>query len=472
MSHFKLRDYQIRIIDSIRNSIKENNKRIILCAATGAGKTAIFSYMVSENYKRGGRILIFTHRKELLTQAGGAFEKFNLNPKYIKAGEYPSLTDNLHVAMVETFNRRIEDYLLFLQSRTLIVIDEAHLEVFTKIMPYISKDTFVIGATATPHRKGKQNCLSDFYTDLVQEVTTQELIDKGFLSIPKSYGIDIDLKGLKKIGEDYDLSGYYEKNKTYIGVVENYKKHSEHKKTILFASNVKSSLQVCKEFQLNGYDAKHIDGNTPDNQREIILKWFNDTPNAILCNCGILTAGFDQPDIETVILYRATTSIPLFLQMCGRGSRTTPTKTHFNILDFGKNIHRLGFWEDDRTWSLKKKKHKEGAAPKKICPSCDAILTAKLMECNYCGYIFQKKKEDEDEFAELVLLEKKQILKKAKKMDIHQKAKLAKRKLISAFWVLHQLTDIEDARLFVSLMGYKRGFEYINKNKFKVFQNA
>lgn len=472
-AHFKLRDYQLRMIDSVRQSFKNNNKRVLLCAPTGAGKTAIFSYMVAEHYKRGGRILIFTHRKELLTQAGGSFDRFDLNPKYIKAGEYPKLTDNLHVAMVETFNRRIDQYLLFLQSRTMIIIDEAHLEVFTKLMPYISKDTYVIGATATPHRKGKQKCLSEFYTDLIQEVSTQELIDKGFLATPKSYGIEIDLKGIKKKGEDYDMEDFYEKNKTYKGVVENYRKISENKKTILFSSNVNSSIQVCKEFNDNGYEAKHIDGNTPDAKRNEILKWFDETPNAIICNCGILTAGFDQPDIETVILYRATTSIPLFLQMVGRGSRTTETKKSFNILDFGKNIHRLGFWEDDRVWDIKKKAHKEKIAPVKICPCCTAVLHTTIKICSYCEYLFKSDDEEkEDEFVYLKLLNKKQVLKEASKMDILKKAILAKQKIISPFWVLHQLTDINEARHFIKLMGYKKGFEFVNKNKFKVFQNG
>src|SRR5690606_41971324 len=64
---------------------------------------------------------------------------------------------------------------------------------------------------------------------------------------------------------------------------------------------------------------------------ESVLKWFADSPNGILCNVGILTRGFDQPDIEVVILYRATKSLPLFLQMVGRGSRTTPTKKDFYI---------------------------------------------------------------------------------------------------------------------------------------------
>ena len=65
----------------------------------------------------------------------------------------------------------------------------------------------------------------------------------------------------------------------------------------------------------------------------------------MISNVGILNAGFDCPDIDVVILYRATMSLPLFLQMVGRGSRTTQSKSNFTILDFGNNIQRHGFWE-------------------------------------------------------------------------------------------------------------------------------
>ena len=72
-------------------------------------------------------------------------------------------------------------------------------------------------------------------------------------------------------------------------------------------------------------------------ERDRILGWFENTKGAVLCNCGILTAGYDCPDIEVIILYRATTSLPLFLQMVGRGSRVTDVKREFTILDFGNN---------------------------------------------------------------------------------------------------------------------------------------
>ena len=52
---------------------------------------------------------------------------------------------------------------------------------------------------------------------------------------------------------------------------------------------------------MRGYDARHIDAKTPANIRTETLAWFESVPNAILCNCGILTAGYDCPDIKTII---------------------------------------------------------------------------------------------------------------------------------------------------------------------------
>ena len=146
-------------------------------------------------------------------------------------------------------------------------------------------------------------------------------------------------------------------------------------------------------------------------ERKEILEWFDKTPNAIICNCGILTAGFDQADIKTVILYRATTSLPLFLQMCGRGSRLFPDKKYFKILDFGNNIQRHGFWQDDREWQLtyEKKKNKEAESPIKICPKCDAMNAASNKICTECGFVFPIPEPTKEEviLQELVKIETK-----------------------------------------------------------------
>lgn len=465
----ELRKYQEELIDGLRTSIQKGNKKIVLCATTGAGKTICFTYMISEHLKKGGRAMVFTHRKELLKQAGSSFEKFGLTPEFINAGSKPDLTKSLHVAMVETFDRRKDDLGLFLLQKTLIIIDECHINNFTKLFEYISKETIVIGVTATPHRKGANiPSLSDFYTDLVQDVDTQKLIELGFLAKAESFGVKIRMDKLKQKGDDYDTEKYYSEHKMYAGVVENWKRLTPNKKTLLFASNINSSIQVCQEFILNGIEAKHIDAKTPAHKRSESLNWFENTQGAVLCNCGILTAGYDCPDIETIILYRATTSLPLFLQMVGRGSRITPTKNKFTILDFGNNIHRLGFWEDKRVWGLEKEKQrineKEDAGFIKICKKCGAILLPSTKKCPYCGA--EIKKEEKEIIAELSLLTPAQKW----QTDLQTKALMCKNGIMNGFAVLHSLTDKQEARLFCKLMGYSPYFEQKQGYRFKVFQ--
>ena len=86
--------------------------------------------------------------------------------------------------------------------------------------------------------------------------------------------------------------------------------------------------------------------------RDEIVQWYKDTPNAILCNVAILTTGFDAPDTETVIMNRATLSMPLWLQCTGRGSRPSKNKQMFKILDLGENAITHGDWCDSRDWKL------------------------------------------------------------------------------------------------------------------------
>ena len=69
----ELYDYQNQYISSLKDAMKRGKRRLVLCAPTGAGKTVMFTYMVANAIKKGNRVIVFTHRKELLTQAGGTF---------------------------------------------------------------------------------------------------------------------------------------------------------------------------------------------------------------------------------------------------------------------------------------------------------------------------------------------------------------------------------------------------------------
>jgi type I site-specific restriction endonuclease len=89
--------------------------------------------------------------------------------------------------------------------------------------------------------------------------------------------------------------------------------------------------------------------NTEQERREILL-WFKTKPDAILTSVGILTTGFDEPTVETIIINRATKSLTLYHQMIGRGSRILPNKSTFDVIDLGNNAARFGLWESYINW--------------------------------------------------------------------------------------------------------------------------
>lgn len=464
--------------------MKSGHRKVVLCAPTGGGKTVMFTHMVSEHVKRGGRALVVTDRIELMKQAGGSFSRAGVNPELIKAGSNPDLTLPCHVAMVETLTRRAERYATFLASRTMVIFDEAHKCAFDKLFPFISPTCYVIGATATPYRSGNQPALDGFYTDIVQDVDTPQLVEQGYLSEADTYGIEIDLSGVKKVAGEYDpaqLAQRYEERKVYAGVIENYNRICPNTKALAFCPNIDSAVSLTTQLVNAGLNARCLDSTMSDLDRRSKLQWLRYTPNAILVSVGILTTGFDEPTIQTIILYRATTSLPLFLQMVGRGSRVTPTKQRFTILDFGNNIKAHNFWEAERVWSLEKKpKRKKDVAPVKECPKCHAMLPAPAMKCKYCNHVFKRTEEEKQaaEFAHLQLLEKPKLLRTVNGMTLAEKARLCKTKgadgkaLVKWAWVMHNIKDVTEAREFVRLMGFKKGWEYHNKERFKVFKTA
>ena len=469
-----LREYQNNAVSKMRKSISEGKRRLILCAPTGAGKTIIFCYMASQAMRKSKKVLIVTDRIELLKQAGGSLEKFNLKPIEIKAGnELKSLEGTLYVAMAQTLHRRVKKpmYQSWINELDLIILDEAHKQSFNYLFEYVQEKTVVIGATATPHREGDQKSLHEFYNEIIEVTTIPQLIKDGFLSKPESYGVPIDLSNVKTKGNDYDndaMGKEFTEQKLYHGVYDNYMKLTPNYKAIIFAPNVDASKALVADFKSKNLPIEHLDANTKKADRKKILDWYQNTPNALISNVGILNAGFDCPDISVVILYRATKSLPLFLQMVGRGSRTTPNKNKFTILDFGNNIFTHGYWEEDRQWHLKKKrKKKQGEAPVKNCPECSFIMPINQMICPNCDHVFIKQESEEEK--QIVILEKLSYNELQKELETASFEKLnliAKAKNYKKSWIYHQLKTYEDLLKYEKYMNYKSGWAmYQAKNR-------
>lgn len=87
-------------------------------------------------------------------------------------------------------------------------------------------------------------------------------------------------------------------------------------------------------------------GETPKKERERILEDFKSGKIKVIVNVGVLTTGFDFPELETVVLARPTKSLALYYQMVGRAIRPHPNKPEAWIVDLCQNYRRFGRVED------------------------------------------------------------------------------------------------------------------------------
>lgn len=385
----QLRPYQIGAVDEIRAAFKDS-KRVVLCLPTGAGKTVVFSEIVRRVLEKGRRVAIVTHRRELLSQAG----KLN----------------RCDILMVETLNNAIKRGKVVLSSYDLLVIDEAHIGNFRKILEGF--DGFVIGATATPVSKPP---MAQSYGKLINSVGIGELIAQSYLCNPITYAMHpVDTSKIAtRMGEftAQGLDDAFNRPKVYEGVVQEFVKRWRDKKAIVFCVNIEASINTAKSFaqELGEGRVYCVHSKQSALERSDLIEEFVASKYGILVNCGIATTGFDCPDIEVVVVNRATQSVALWLQMVGRGSRPSAGKSEFTILDFGENVHRLGFWQEPRDWTkafegIEKKG--TGVAPVKDCPCCGAVLYASARFCEFCGEVFAMEKKAERGSLELMAYEK------------------------------------------------------------------
>lgn len=355
----ELYDYQSNDIDAIFQHFedKPDNYHLLYQLPTGGGKTVIFSEIARryiEKYNR--KVLVLTHRIELSKQTSKMLKGFGVKNTVIDSNvkELPYHNDySCYVAMVETLNNRLKDKKFNMDYIGLVIVDEAHYNSFRKLFTYFKNSQF-LGVTATPLSSNIDLPMHETYDELITGEPIQSLIDKGFLAKAVMYDYDVELTSLKLgINGDYTVSSsdeLYSRAFMQDLLLQSYESRSKGKKTLIFNNGINTSLYVYETFRAAGYPIKHLDNRTPEQERKKILSWFHKTPDAILTSVSILTTGFDEPTVETIILNRATRSLTLYFQMIGRGSRKLPGKDIFTVIDLGNNAQRFGLWSDPVDW--------------------------------------------------------------------------------------------------------------------------
>jgi len=420
-----LRDYQLDALDRIRDLIRAGRRRILIVSPTDSGKTTIAGSIIGSARERGNRCIFLAHRKELIEQCSSRLDDMNIDHAIIKSGNKRSNIDEIvQVASIQTLINR--DH----WDAKLIVVDEAHR---THSKSYISllkryDNPIVLGLTATPYRldgkglrfaKNEDGEKYELYEELVEVSSVQQLIDEGFLIMPTVFGAPV----INKENIKLDSNGEYKKDQAasamgpsvYRGdLIKNWVKHCGKALnsntewdgdrviktdcdacTVVFAPSIELSKNIVEQFREIGVAAAHLDGKTPQAERDKILKDLRSRKIKVVSNYEILTEGWDLPHLECVIAARLTQSRMLVKQMVGRLMRPDDNKRFAFLLDHADWTRSHGHVNQEEAYSLDGKegrsKKGDGGGPIRECPECTAILPINLTNCPECGYEFPRR---------------------------------------------------------------------------------
>ena len=398
MSNFQLRPYQSAIIDGLRAAFRKH-KSVLAVAPTGAGKTALAINMIGSATSKGRRSFFICHRAEIIEQTAAAFRMEGIPFGYIAAGYSPTPSCPIQLCSIDTLKNRLDK----IQPPDLLVWDECHHGVskgWTMVKDYYSKAHHV-GLTATPERLDGKG-LGTHFTSIVEGPTVKWLIDNGYLCDYKLYAAprSPDLSDIHSKMGDYDkteLSELMDKPQITGDAISHYGRLSQGKRAVVFAISIKHSEHIMEQFRYAGIPAEHIDGTMDRQTRRGIISRFRSGQTLVVVNVGIISEGFDLPDIESVILLRPTASLALYLQMVGRSLRPMPNKPHAIILDHAGNAMRHGLPDDERVWTLegkKRSKKDKNEVAIRQCPQCFAVHHIAPV-CPECGFVYVRKSVEE-----------------------------------------------------------------------------
>ena len=421
----QLYEHQKKFADNILKALNKKN-RVCCQLATGGGKTVVFSH-IAKNFN--GRVLILVDSDELVNQTAKTIKEANT----FQAKNKSMPTDRVIVAMSDTIASRIKRGTCEIDSFDLVIVDEAHEWTHNKLFKHLNVFCKILGFTATPVRSKRitfenergdewtrEELMSDIYDDIVCGIGIDELIDEGFLVDEQLYTIkpkNIDKLKSDSSGEftNESVDQVFNNEEYSIDVLKEYKKYCLGKKTMIFTANTAANLRMFNDFKSDGVNCQMYDSvNKIDDKRSDVVEWFRSTPEAVLLNVNVFTKGFDVKDVEAIILARAVGSLSLFIQIAGRGARTTSEiyKDRFIFIDGGGNSERFGMWSMKRDWNKifwngfrPPKKKREALDEVKDCKECGYLMPKHLTICPNCGFEEQvkEKKITSKEDSEVVL---------------------------------------------------------------------
>lgn len=401
----KLRGYQREAVDAVIAYWEKGGLHPLVEIPTGGGKTAVLGELARFVVQDcGGRVVIATHRAELIDQDAAAVRR--MWPEAPMAIWSASLKKRgvsaITVCGVQTVARKSEQ----LGNVDVLIVDEAHLippdgegqyQTLVKGLRSINPALRIVGLTATPHRLG-QGYLTQgptaLFTSIVYRCDVARLIADGFLSplVTGTASTQIDVSQVAtRMGEfaarDLELAADIAEVTERVADDVHEALQAGRTSALLFGCSVAHANHLADAVRDRGHSCEVITGDTEQMVRQSIIGRFRRRELAALASCDVLTTGFDAPVVDVLAIVRATQSTSLYQQIVGRGMRIAEGKTDCVILDYGGNVARHGPVDAVRVKEATKGKG-DGDAPVKICPVCQALQPTSARACSECDSEF------------------------------------------------------------------------------------
>lgn len=417
-----LRPYQRRCLDAFYEYYEKNNGHSLIVVATAGGKGPILGGLVSEICQKwkDQRIIVLSHVRELIKQN---HEKILLFWPNAPAGIYSASLGKrqghhpIVVAAIQSVYKKAN----VLGHRDLCFIDEVHLCQPGNLGMYgqLIKDLLAInpamkicGLTATDYRTDS-GLLTEgedaLFDDVIIEIPIKYLLDEGYLTPPISKGmiVQANMEGVKITAGEYNIKAMaarFDQREFMNAALDSDMAFFEGRRSIaLFCPTIENAQHVAEAMILRGVPCEAISGEMRVSERDDKLIRFRRGELRALASVGVITTGTDIPNMDCIVLLRATKSPGLYTQIIGRGFRVmyadgydldtkegrlaaikNGAKPNFIVLDHGNNIYEHGAITDVIK-PQKKNKAERQRIPRSKIRICEICRSAWPLEITVCG---------------------------------------------------------------------------------------
>jgi len=363
---YELRDYQKAASDKAVAFFmdRKSDKNAIMVLPTGSGKSLVIADIAS---KLDGHTLVFQPSKEILEQNYKKLCSYDVLDCSIYSASFNSKEINrITFATIGSVRSHPE---LFTHFKN-IIVDEAHLVNPKEGMYKTFFETVkckVLGLTATPYRLSSNQefgAMLKFITrtrprifsDVIYQVQISTLLDQGFLSKLNYYdlrptgwdngNLRVNTTGAdytdKSVVKEYERIDFYSFLVSIVQRLMNPIEGGKRKGILVFTRFIREAERLT--YSIPG--CAIVSGETPKATREMILKHFKSGEIPVVANVGVLTTGFDYPELDTIVMARPTMSLALYYQIVGRAIRPHKDKACGWIVDLCGNVKRFGKVEE------------------------------------------------------------------------------------------------------------------------------